>query len=113
MSNGRNCPVCAEDIGLWPIVYSSAPRKIKCPHCKSILAYDIKVGLLPFFLPLVLIVSVLSARSIDLIFGNLDEVASTVSFLVVLMLCNAQFVVDGQSGKLSCQPRHKLSLISY
>ena len=49
MSNGRNCPVCAEDIGLWPIVYSSAPRKIKCPHCKSILAYDIKVGLLPFF----------------------------------------------------------------
>ncbi len=37
---GRKCPGCGEDIGLWAIVKAPLPNKIKCPHCKIRIEYE-------------------------------------------------------------------------
>ena len=41
MDEGKNCPACGKDIGMSAIYLASWPTKIKCPHCRAVLAYDI------------------------------------------------------------------------
>ena len=50
MANGKVCPACAKDIGVWAIFSAGGPSRIRCPHCRSRLRYDgaIAVMALPF-----------------------------------------------------------------
>jgi hypothetical protein len=50
MANGRDCPVCGKDIGVWSIFSAGVPSRIRCPHCRSLLRYDgtVAVLLIPF-----------------------------------------------------------------
>lgn len=39
MINGKLCPNCSKDIGVWPIVSAGLPNRIRCPHCMIRLRY--------------------------------------------------------------------------
>ena len=40
MANGKVCPACGKDIGVWAIVAAGLPNRIRCPHCGTLLRYD-------------------------------------------------------------------------
>ena len=40
MANGKVCPACDKDIGVWAIVAAGLPSRIRCPHCRTLLRYD-------------------------------------------------------------------------
>ena len=50
MANGKVCPACGKDIGVWAIFAAGVPSRIRCPHCRARLQYDgaIRVVVLPF-----------------------------------------------------------------
>jgi DNA-directed RNA polymerase subunit RPC12/RpoP len=50
MANGKACPACGKDIGVWAIFAAGVPSRIRCPHCRSRLRYDgaVAVIALPF-----------------------------------------------------------------
>ena len=39
MPDGKHCPACGKDIGLWPIVSAGLPNRIRCPHCRARLCF--------------------------------------------------------------------------
>ncbi len=39
MGDGKHCPSCGKDIGVWPVFSAGFPSWIWCPHCKSRLRY--------------------------------------------------------------------------
>lgn len=51
--DGRLCPNCNNDIGLWAIIKAWLPTKLKCPHCKTKLTYE------PWQIPLVILCIIL------------------------------------------------------
>jgi DNA-directed RNA polymerase subunit RPC12/RpoP len=50
MANGKTCPTCGKDIGVWAIVAAGVPTRIRCPYCQSRLRYDAAIAViaLPF-----------------------------------------------------------------
>ena len=39
MSDGKHCPDCGQDIGIWPVFSAGLPSRVRCPFCKSRLSY--------------------------------------------------------------------------
>lgn len=39
MGDGKHCPGCGKDIGVWPVLSAALPNWVRCPHCKSRLRY--------------------------------------------------------------------------
>jgi len=39
MTDGKHCPACGKDIGLWPVLAAGLPSRIRCPHCQARLTY--------------------------------------------------------------------------
>ncbi|MFI5455928.1 MAG: hypothetical protein ACHRXM_10805 [Isosphaerales bacterium] len=39
MNDGKHCPACGKDIGIWPIFSAGLPNRIWCPHRKARLCY--------------------------------------------------------------------------
>src|SRR5438552_3882876 len=39
MVDGKHCPACDRDIGVWPIFAAGLPNRIRCPHCSARLGY--------------------------------------------------------------------------
>lgn len=56
MADGKHCPKCSKDIGIWPIVFAGLPSRIRCPHCKTILYYHLSLMPIVFLLVLSVIV---------------------------------------------------------
>ncbi len=46
MADGKHCPSCGKDIGVWPIFAAGLPNRIWCPHCSARLAYREITGVL-------------------------------------------------------------------
>jgi hypothetical protein len=46
MTDGKNCPVCQRDIGIWPVFAAGLPNRIRCPHCSARLTYSRLLGVL-------------------------------------------------------------------
>jgi hypothetical protein len=46
MGDGKHCPECGEDIGIWPVFSAGWPDRIWCPHCKARLRYRLGLGLM-------------------------------------------------------------------
>jgi hypothetical protein len=40
MSDGKHCPACGKDIGLWAVLSAGLPTRVRCPHCKARLSYS-------------------------------------------------------------------------
>jgi uncharacterized protein (DUF983 family) len=38
-NDGKHCPACGRDIGLWPVFSAILPSRVRCPHCQASLAY--------------------------------------------------------------------------
>jgi hypothetical protein len=64
MNDGKHCPVCGKDIGIWPVLTAALPSRVRCPHCKARLAYEnsgrlvVTLGLLLLALAIVAFVGV-------------------------------------------------------
>jgi hypothetical protein len=39
MADGKHCPACGIDIGIWPIFSAGLPNLVRCPRCKASLYY--------------------------------------------------------------------------
>jgi len=39
VADGKHCPACGRDIGLWPVFTAGLPNRIWCPHCSARLSY--------------------------------------------------------------------------
>jgi len=46
MADGKHCPSCGTDIGVWPIFSAGLPNLIRCPQCRARLAYQRTGGFL-------------------------------------------------------------------
>ena len=40
MADGKHCPACGTDIGVWPVFSAGLPNLIRCPHCKARIGYQ-------------------------------------------------------------------------
>ncbi len=40
MQDGKHCPACGVDIGVWPIFSAGMPSRIRCPNCRANFAYQ-------------------------------------------------------------------------
>jgi len=39
MRDGKHCPGCGKDIGIWPVLTAGLPSWVRGPHCKARLSY--------------------------------------------------------------------------
>jgi membrane protein implicated in regulation of membrane protease activity len=39
VADGKHCPACGQDIGVWPVFTAGLPNRIWCPHCSARLSY--------------------------------------------------------------------------
>ena len=39
MADGKRCPACGHDIGIWAVVSAMWPTRVWCPHCGARLRY--------------------------------------------------------------------------
>lgn len=39
-ADGKHCPACGADIGIWPIASAIIPGRAKCPHCQTKLTWN-------------------------------------------------------------------------
>lgn len=39
---GKDCPKCGKDIGVWVILKAPVPGTLKCKHCGTKIAYESK-----------------------------------------------------------------------
>jgi hypothetical protein len=39
MGDGKHCPACGADIGVWRVFSAGWPDRIRCPRCKARLGY--------------------------------------------------------------------------
>ena len=40
MKDGKHCPACGRDIGVWPLLTAGLPSRIQCPHCQARLSFS-------------------------------------------------------------------------
>ena len=93
MEDGSHCPRCQNDIGLWPVFVAGWPTRIKCPHCGARLGYDFRVWRVFALLvvPLVIVLTVVSAAIAYSTFWHLGIVPSAICALVVFVGLWAMF----------------------
>jgi len=49
---GKRCPACGRDIGIWAVFAAGLPTRIRCPHCKARLSYR---GAMPIVIVMLLL----------------------------------------------------------
>lgn len=88
MNDGRNCPACRKDIGLWPIFSALLPNRVTCPHCHARLGYR-GVGLLTVILVLLMttlgIVAYFAAFALPLT-GSVQRVGAIIGMLLIVYI---------------------------
>jgi hypothetical protein len=96
MSDGRHCPACKKDIGLWPVFLAVWPTRVKCPHCKSLLRYDINVWrtLFLFVIPLAVVFVVLPLVLMSYFFGGLDIIPLILALILYFVLWEAFEIIN-------------------
>jgi hypothetical protein len=81
MANGKVCPACGKDVGVWAIVAAGVPSRIRCPHCRSRLRYDGAMAVMAFpFAVVVLAALVVHEVAVDV------GVARPGLFMAILLL---------------------------
>ena len=40
MADGKRCPACSHDIGMWAVLSAAWPTRVWCPHCGARLRYQ-------------------------------------------------------------------------
>ncbi len=89
---GKKCPGCNDDIGLWAIVKAPLPNKIKCPHCKTKIEYE-NTGWWLVVVSTIIYISVICivAYQVEFAFTTKRYILSTLSALqlglIIFVIC--------------------------
>jgi uncharacterized protein (DUF983 family) len=85
--DGKHCPVCGEDIGLWPVMSAMYPTRIWCPHCRSRLGYQGPKRLVAAMI--VLTIAIVTPTAFGLLWMKVEPVWRAVAYYlaIVLPLC--------------------------
>ena len=57
MNDGKHCPACGRDIGLWTVFTAGLPSRIRCPHCRARLGFPQTGVLVAWLIALGLVLS--------------------------------------------------------
>ncbi len=79
MSDGKHCPGCGKDIGVWPVLVAGLPTWVQCPHCRARLSYGSYGVLVAAMFALLLLLS-----GVAFYFARKHYAANEVRFLVLL-----------------------------
>lgn len=85
--DGKHCPVCGVDIGLWPILTAMWPTRIWCPHCRSRLGYQGPIRLVA--VTIVLTIAIVIPTAFGLLWLKVEPVGHAVAYYlaIVVPLC--------------------------
>lgn len=85
MSDGRHCPACEKDIGVWPVLTAGLPTRVRCPHCKARLTYGSSLLLMLGVVAMTAVVGVASYYATLYLLGRLSRVGEPLKFYGVLV----------------------------
>jgi len=57
MGDGKHCPNCGKDIGVWPVFSATWPSLIWCPWCKTRVRYRDTTPVLAVLLVLLMVIA--------------------------------------------------------
>ena len=80
MPDGKHCPVCGVDIGVWPVFSAGLPNLIWCPKCKARLAYQ-SVGRLVVVLLLLIVAVTAISGLVALQFEGVQRLAAFIAVM--------------------------------
>jgi hypothetical protein len=70
MSDGKHCPACGKDIGVWPVLLAVLPTRVRCSHCRARLTYGKSLMLLLGVTTAVALLVVASCYIVSLYLGT-------------------------------------------
>jgi len=85
MADGKQCPACGRDIGVWPILSAGLPSRIRCPHCFTRIRYRGIAGVLLFLLAAFPVVAVAALWAASVIPGLSADVQSYAAVVILLV----------------------------
>jgi uncharacterized protein (DUF983 family) len=108
MGDGKHCPSCGKDIGVWPVFSAIWSNLIWCPHCKSRLRYR-KTGIVIVVLFAVGIVIAacvfVIVRALEIAWPRSVWAAIVLIFWVPVQLALARFLRNRRQLELVNQSR--------
>jgi hypothetical protein len=107
MSDGKHCPVCGKDIGIWPIVAAGLPYRIWCPHCATKLHFVKSLDVM--LVLLVLIVTVVGGAYF--VWWEVFASQFAVGALVFAALCLGPWVPLELAAALFLRSRRNLARV--
>jgi len=85
MNDGKHCPACNSDIGVWPIFSAGLPNFIRCPKCRARLAYR-QTGFVTLVLAPVVAVCFIGAYYLSFIFEGNRRYAAFIAIMLGLWM---------------------------
>jgi FlaA1/EpsC-like NDP-sugar epimerase len=85
MSDGRHCPACGKDIGLWPVVAAPLPNLVRCPHCRTRLKYRGTAWLFVVVIFVALIVAVGAYAVAQRLIGEPDLLTAATAVIILVV----------------------------
>jgi hypothetical protein len=81
MADGKHCPACGTDIGVWPVFSAGLPNLIRCPRCRARIGYQ-RIGAVLAVL-LVVLGAVFAVAYI--VSGSFESTNRLFAFIVVVL----------------------------
>ena len=86
--DGKHCPKCGKDIGVWPVMLAGLPNRIRCPNCRTRLVYRNTLAEFLVLLFIVLPLCVLASFAVVQFLNpyGTNQFDQAVAFLVLLLV---------------------------
>jgi hypothetical protein len=65
MGDGKHCPSCGKDIGVWPVFSAMWSSLIWCPHCRSRLRYRKTGNIIGVLLAVAILIAICALRIVQ------------------------------------------------
>ncbi len=85
MADGKHCPGCGKDIGIWPVFSATLPSRVFCPHCRVRLRYRETLVLFAAYMA-VLAVTGAAAWYVSYVLLSAGILVRSLTFLVALVV---------------------------
>jgi hypothetical protein len=108
MADGKHCPSCEKDIGVWPVFSAMWSSLIWCPHCKSRLRYrntGLVIGVLFAVAILIAACAFLIVRPLELARPRAVWAAIVLIAWIPVQLALAWFLRNRRQLELANRPR--------
>jgi hypothetical protein len=80
MTDGKHCPACGTDIGVWPVLFAGLPTRVRCPHCKARLTYGNSLLLLLGVVTMAAVGAVASCYAASHYLGKSAQITDPIKF---------------------------------